>query len=134
MDVGKRAVTFASTRGPMRRAYDVLVGADGMASQVRLALVRADRSVRSQVSWMAPMRYVSATNLRADVEWPKEASKRMVAAPTGDVTPQSDASTSGAPFLAPCLVCRRAPAGLHSRGVEPATHSARSASMHALHG
>lgn len=103
MDVNKRVVTFASTRGPVRRSYDVLVGADGMASQVRLALVKADRAVASQVSWMAPMRYVSAVGLKTDVHWPSEASKRMAAAVPADVTAQGD--TSGARSGSPSAAC-----------------------------
>lgn len=50
--------------------YDLLVGADGVRSEVRKVLVKSDRSMKSEYSFVGPLRYVTATRLEVPASWP----------------------------------------------------------------
>ena len=66
VDVANKTITFATTGGAdLTQNYDVLVGAEGAVSITRKVLVKNDKTMKSQLSYIGPMRYVSARGLSA---------------------------------------------------------------------
>eukprot|EP00892_Ulva_mutabilis_P007463 jgi/Ulvmu1/5089/UM021_0106.1 len=70
VNVEQRAVSLNGPDGMKTVQYDLLVGADGVRSEVRKVLVKSDRSMKSEYGFVGPMRYVTATQLEVPVSWP----------------------------------------------------------------
>ena len=96
VNVTGKTVSLVGPHGLVTATYDLLVGADGAASQVRLAMVKADRGMSSEVSQVGPMRYVCASHLDARPEWPHAEAANMTAAPLDALQTPPAVSTSGA--------------------------------------
>lgn len=114
VDVEARSVSMASTDGTItRHAYDLLVGADGARSLVRQAIVKRDKSMTSQLSYVGPMRYVTAVGLDARPAWPQSRPGEMATPPLEGLFEEPAMQTAGpAPASVACMtascIARRA--------------------------
>lgn len=70
VDVTKQTVSLDGPHGMKTLHYDLLVGADGIRSEVRKVLVSKDRSMKSEYGFVGPLRYVTATKLEVPSSWP----------------------------------------------------------------
>lgn len=96
VDVANRRVLLVGPDGPVSKQYDLLVGADGARSTVRSAIVKRDRHMMSQLSFVARMRYVTATGLEAHPAWPDEKSARITSPPLESLFEEPAVTTKGA--------------------------------------
>lgn len=69
VDVSRQTVSLDSPDGMKTIRYDLLVGADGVRSEVRKVLVKSDRSMKSEYGFVGPLRYVTATHLELPASW-----------------------------------------------------------------
>lgn len=69
VDVSGQTVSLDSPDGMKTMRYDLLVGADGVRSEVRKVLVKSDRSMKSEYGFVGPLRYVTATQLELPENW-----------------------------------------------------------------
>jgi 2-polyprenyl-6-methoxyphenol hydroxylase-like FAD-dependent oxidoreductase len=96
VNIETKTVTLLGPNGLNAVGYDLLIGADGALSQVRLAMVKADRTMSSEVSYVGPMRYVTAPHLGAHPEWPQDGLGRLTDAPLDALMTEPQVTTSGA--------------------------------------
>jgi 2-polyprenyl-6-methoxyphenol hydroxylase-like FAD-dependent oxidoreductase len=95
IDVEARSIQFQTPNGPVNVTYDLLAGADGTMSKVRLAMVKADSKMASQTSFVGPMRYVSAQQLPSHPDFPTEAGRRLTLPPLPNLFTPPKAETAG---------------------------------------
>lgn len=77
VDAEKRCITLVGPEGPSTWTYDLLVGAEGPVSLIRKVLVKSDKKMKSQLSYIGPMRYVTARSLSAEDSTSSDAFKRL---------------------------------------------------------
>jgi 2-polyprenyl-6-methoxyphenol hydroxylase-like FAD-dependent oxidoreductase len=95
--VDERTIHFVDAAGKhVAKQYDLMIGADGHQSKVRLALVNRDKKMSSSVSYVGPMRYVSAGHLSPDAPWPSASCAVLAGAPRSDLLRPPQITTSGA--------------------------------------
>lgn len=70
VNVAQHTVTLNGPDGMISIKYDLLVGADGVRSEIRKVLVKSDRSMKSEYGFVGPLRYVTATQLGLPASWP----------------------------------------------------------------
>lgn len=94
VDVANKTITFATTGGAeLTQKYDVLVGAEGPVSITRKVLVKNDKTMQSQLSYIGPMRYVSARALSAQYDTSSDQFKLLTTPP--DTSQSQPAAVSG---------------------------------------
>lgn len=103
VDTAQKTVTLKTETGGTRtERYDLLVGADGASSRVRRAIIKTDNRMASQLSYVAPMRYVGVQGLRADAgPWGSADAARVVEPPLDTLREPPSIETAGARLLVP---------------------------------
>lgn len=89
VDVANKTVTFVKPGGEeVSQRYDLLVGAEGPVSVIRKVLVKSEgKKMKSQLSYIGPMRFVSARGLPAEDSLATDAFKRLTSPPDGAQSP-----------------------------------------------
>lgn len=94
--VDAKLISFSSPSGPYSMRYDLLVGAEGVRSNVRRSILKKDPSMKSQLSFVGPIRYVTVGGLAASgVEWP-DAETAKIAEPPLDSLYEAPSIETGA--------------------------------------
>ena len=82
VDAATRSITFVTGEEEKKTwHYDLLVGAEGALSVVRKVLVKSDKKMKSQLSYIGPMRYVSARWLLPNDSTASESFQRLISPP-----------------------------------------------------
>ena len=102
VDTATRAITFLKGGGGEEKetwTYDLLVGAEGPLSVIRKVLVKSDKRMKSQLSYIGPMRYVSARSLPVENSTASQAFQRLTSPPdsTAAQSPSGGLQVTGAP-------------------------------------
>jgi 2-polyprenyl-6-methoxyphenol hydroxylase-like FAD-dependent oxidoreductase len=100
VNVAEKTVTLATPHGHVAASYNLLVGADGTGSTVRRAMLACDKTMSSAVSFVAPMRYVTAAHLDAQPTWPQGTLARMTQPPIEALFTDAPVATTGMSCLA----------------------------------
>jgi 2-polyprenyl-6-methoxyphenol hydroxylase-like FAD-dependent oxidoreductase len=97
VDVEKRSITFSALGVPRTYQYDLLVGAEGPRSLIRKVILKNDRSMKSQLSFVGPLRYVTAKRLSmSDIGHADEQWKTLFAPPLESFRNNMSVDTKGA--------------------------------------
>ena len=109
IDAEQRTIVLTAPDGRLTtHNYDILVGADGARSLVRQAIVKREKRMKSQLSYVGPMRYVTALGLEAQPPWLVPSVASMTSPPLQSLAEEPLIKTAGARRPSLRLCCQRA--------------------------
>jgi hypothetical protein len=98
VDIAKRRVTLHGPEGPSTWNYDLMVGAEGAKSVVRKVLVKSDKQMKSEFSFVGPMRYVTAFPLPAEPDDMSSEFARLISPPSQESGAQDSGTAQSLGF------------------------------------